>query len=87
MLHVDHVYQKSITFIGKAENFDTVMPVHNLFGYSDNYSMTSGSLWNHCRHEMNDDANENNADIYRIDNSKTVTSESFEYKTKVIYNT
>ena len=36
---------------------------------------------------MNDDANENNADIYRIDNSKTVTSESFEYKTKVIYNT
>ena len=25
---------------------DTVMPMHNLLEYSDNYSMISGSLWN-----------------------------------------
>ena len=36
---------------------------------------------------MNDDANENNADNYRIYNSKTVTSESFEYKLKIIGGT
>ena len=32
---------------------------------------------------MNNDANENNANNYRVDNSKTVTSKSFEYKAKI----
>ena len=32
---------------------------------------------------MNDGANENNAVNYRIDNTKVVRSESFEYKTKI----
>ena len=35
---------------------------------------------------MNDDANENNADNYGIDNIKATTSKSFEYKTKIIEN-
>ena len=34
------------------------MPMHNLLESSGNYSMTSGSLWNYYRDEMNDDANE-----------------------------
>ena len=46
--------------------------------------MTSGSLWNYYRDEVNEDANKINADNYKIDNCKTVTSESFEYKTKII---
>ena len=29
-------------FIDKAEDFDIVMPMHNLLEYSDNYSITSG---------------------------------------------
>ena len=45
------------------------MPIYNLFEYSDNCSMTSGSLWNYYRDEINDDANE---------------IKSFEYETKVI---
>ena len=60
------------------------MPMYNLLEYSDNYSMTSGSLWNYYRDEVNEDANKINADNYKIDNCKTVTSESFEYKTKII---
>ena len=36
---------------------------------------------------MNDDANEINAVNYRIDNSKTVTRESFEYKSNIIGST
>ena len=32
--------------IGNPEDFDIFMSVYNLLEYSDNYSMTSGSLWN-----------------------------------------
>ena len=58
------------------------MPINNLLEYSDNYSMTSGSLWNHYRDEVNDDTNENNPDNNKINNNKTITSTFFEYKTK-----
>ena len=34
------------------------MLVYNLLEYSDNYSMTSVSLWNYYRDELNDDENE-----------------------------
>ena len=36
---------------------------------------------------MNDDAIENDANNYRIDNSKTVTGKSFEHKTKITEST
>ena len=39
----------------------------NLLEYSENYSKTSGSLWNYYRNEINDFANENNdANNYKI---------------------
>ena len=64
------------------------MQIYNLLEYNDNYSMTSGSLWNYNTDEVNDDANENNdAGIYRVNNNKTRKSKSFEYKTKIIGNT
>ena len=44
------------------------MPMYNLIEYSDNYSKTSGSLWQYYRDEPND----NLAD-----------SESFKSKTKI----
>ena len=50
--------------------------------------MTLGSLWNYYRADVNDSANENNdANNFRINNSKTATSKSFEYKTKLIGST
>ena len=50
--------------------------------------MTSVSFWNYYRDEVNDSANENNdADNFRINNNKTTTSKSFQYKTKSIGNT
>ena len=77
----------SSTFIDIAEDLDIVMPMYNLLEYSDNYSMTSGSLWNYCyRDEINDDSNEN-ANNNRINNNKTITNKSFEYKTKLIGST
>ena len=64
------------------------MPMYNLLEYSDNYSITSGSLWNFYRDEINYSANENNdASNYRINNNKSTTSKSFEYKTKIIRRT
>ena len=78
------------TLKNSAEDLDIVMPMYNLLEYSDNRSMTSGSfklsLFNYCRNEVNDNANENNADNYRI-NNKTITGKSFEYKKKLIWST
>ena len=51
------------TFIDNAEDLVIVMPMYNLLEYSDNYSTTSGILWNYYRDEIDNDANENNADV------------------------
>ena len=37
-----------------AKDIDIVMPMYNLIEYSDNYSKTSGSLWQYFRVEPND---------------------------------
>ena len=55
------------TQIDNCKDIDTVMPLYNLLEYSDNYTKTSGSLWQYCR----DDPNDNLAD-----------SESFKSKIK-----
>ena len=37
------------TQIDNAKDIDIVMPMYNLIEYSDNYSKTSGSLWQYYR--------------------------------------
>ena len=37
--------------IDHAKDIDVVIPMYNLIEYSDNYSKTSGSLWQYCRAE------------------------------------
>ena len=50
------------------------MPMYNILEYSDNYSLTSGSLWNYYGGKVNDDANKNNdAGNYRIKNNNTTS--------------
>ena len=44
----------SNTDIDNAQDIDIVMPMYNLTEYSDNYSKTSGSLWQYYRDEPND---------------------------------
>ena len=65
------IYNK---FIENVEDLDIVMPMYNLLECSNNYSMTSGSMWNYYRDEINDYANENTAINNRINNSKTKVS-------------
>ena len=47
------------------QNLDIVMPMNNLLEYNNNYSMTSGSLWNYYRDKVKDPANE----IYAANNN------------------
>ena len=49
------------TLIENAEDLDIGMPMYILLDYSQNYSMTSGSLWNYYRDEI-DDNNDNASD-------------------------
>ena len=42
------------TDIDNAQDIDIVMPIYNLIEYSDNYSKTSGSLWQYYKTDPND---------------------------------
>ena len=67
--------------IEDADDLDIVIPMYNLLEYSKNYRKTIGSLYNYYRDELNDDANLNN-----FANNNVVSSNSFQYKNKIIGN-
>ena len=64
-------------FVDEANHIYIAMPMYNLIEYSDNYSDTSGSLWQFKR----DEVPANNADL-TINNSQ-----SFKYKTVLLGKT
>ena len=64
----DCMSEISNTQIDNAKDIDAVMPMYNLIEYSDNYSKTSGRLWQCYRDEPN---------------ANTVTSESFKLKINI----
>ena len=68
--------------IEDADDFDIVMPMYNLLEYSKNYRKTIDSLYSYYRDELNDDANLNN-----FANNNVISSNSFQYKNKIIGNT
>ena len=65
------------TFVDEADIINITMPMYNLIEYSDNYSDTSGSLWQFKRDEII-----NNADVTNDNNAP-----SFKYKASIIGNT
>ena len=64
------------TFIDDVEHINSTMPMYNLIEYSDNYSDTSGSLWQFKRDEIIGNTNLTNCN-----------SSSFKYKSNLIGNT
>ena len=54
------------------------MPMYNLIEYSDNYSKTSGSLWQYCKYIPA--VHDNNAIVNFTDNNLT---DSFNFKAKM----
>ena len=66
------------TQVDNAKDIDIVMPMYNLIEYSDNYSKTSGSMWQYCK------------DIPAVDNNNAIVnfvennlSDSFNFKAKI----
>ena len=66
------------TQVGNAENINIVMPMYNLIEYSDNYSKTSGSLWQYYKDIPA--VNNYNAAVNFADNNLT---DSFNFKVKM----
>ena len=70
------------TEIDNAEYIDIVMPMHNLIEYGDNYSKTSGSLWQYCKEIP---AVNNAGNI--VDFNRANATDSFNFKTKMTSQT
>ena len=66
------------TQIDNAEYVDIVMPMYNLIEYGDNYSKTSGSLWQYCK----EIPAINNAGVIVVFNGANAT-DLFNFKTKI----
>ena len=63
------------------------MLMYNLLKCRNNFSITSGSLWNYYRDEVNGDANKSDSNDNVINNNKETTSKLLVYKTKIIGRT
>ena len=70
------IAEVSETFIDDAEHINIAMPMYNLIEYGENYSDTSGSLWQFKRDESTGNINLTNNN-----------SSSFKYKANLISNT
>ena len=66
------------TFVDEAKHINITMLMYNLTEYSDNYSDTSGSLWQFKRDEQPKENNGNLSDV------STDNSSSFKYKSNLI---
>ena len=68
MSFTDCIIEINHTQIDNAKDVDVVMPMYNLIEYSNNYSKTSGSLWQYYRDESN---------------NNIANSEPFQFKVKL----
>ena len=66
------------TQIDNAEYTDIVMPMYNLIEQNDNYSKTSGSLWQYCKEVP---AVDDNGGIIKFNGANE--TDSFRIKTKI----
>ena len=68
-------------FVDETDFINIAMPMHNLIEYNDNYSDTSGSLWQFKRDEIEGDV-DLTVDAQHIPNN----SSSFKYKSSFVTN-
>ena len=74
----NYISEINNTQVDNAKDIDIVMPMYNLIEYSDNYSKTSGSLWQYCKEipAVNNDGN-------IVDFNGANATDSFNFKTKI----
>ena len=77
-LFTDCISKINNTQVNNTKDIDIVMPIYNLIEYSDNYSKTSGSIWQYCKDIP---AVNNNGDM--VDFNGTNATDSFNFKTKI----
>ena len=68
MHHFLHANQINDAFVDEANHIYIAKPVYNLIEYSDNYSGTSGSLWQFKRFEVpaiNADSSVDNSQLFK----------------------
>ena len=82
VLFIFCVTKISGVLIENAEDLDVVIRLHSLLEYRNNYSKTSGSLWNYYRDELTDETNDNNGP-----NKNIINSNSFKYKASITGST
>ena len=70
------------TVIDEAEHINIAMPMYNLIEYIDNYSDTSGSLWQFKRDEIEGNVEGITVDGHHMPNN----SSPFRYKSSLITN-
>ena len=70
------------TQVDNAKDLDIVMSMYNLIEYRDNYSKTSGRLWQYCKDIPA--VNNNNGIVDFTDNNLT---DSFNFKVKITNQT
>ena len=66
------------TQIDNAKYIDLVMPMYKLIEYSDNYSKTSGSLWQYYK-----DIPPVNSNGNFVNFNEAIATDSFNFKTKI----
>ena len=76
----DCVSEINNTQIDNEKDIDVVIPMYNLIEYSDNYSKSSGSLWQYYRDEPFSDYNDVIVDFLADNNN---SSAPFKFKTKI----
>ena len=77
-LFTDCISKINNTRVDNAKDIDIVMPMYNLIEYSNNYSKTSGSLWQYCKDMPAVNNKSDIADINRRD-----AADSFNFKTEI----
>ena len=63
----DYISKINNTQIDNAKYIDNVMPTYNLIEYSDNYSKTSGSLWQCYRDNPYDNITRTNSCYWKYE--------------------
>ena len=74
----NYISEINNTQVDNAKDIIIVMPMYNLIEYNDNYSKTSGSLWQYCKDIL---AVNNNGAI--IDFTEDNLTDSFDFKVKM----
>ena len=61
---IKYIIRINNTEIDNAKDIDIIMPTYNLIEYSNNYSKTSGSLWQYYKDDPND--NLENSESFKL---------------------